>query len=162
MNVLQEFKNKVRVFLKDFKEKNGLLEDIDGNQRVENTDDEIKFAIEAIYNDSCEAPPKRWKIPLSSASKRLWFLYGVVGFLLDMNTFENARNTLPMSDGGVEINPEGFKTTQYANAALLFKQKYEDLLFKDKVRYNIESFYGDGVEGTSLTANYYPFNGIYY
>jgi len=161
-NVLQQYTNKVRIFFRDFAAKNELLEDSEGNPRQENTNDEIKFAIESVYLDSCQAPPKVWVKPLSELQNKLWFMWGVCAFLLDSNTFLNARNTLPMQDGGVEINPEGYKVTMYSQAAINLWAKYDAGLIKDKIRYNYESFYADSNVGTDRESQYLFVNGIYY
>lgn len=160
---LDQYVNKVRMYLRDFKQKNKLLEDDNGNPRVENTNEEIQNAIEFVYYDAVQAPPVKMNIPLSEMSAKIWFLWGVVAFLLDSNAIENSRNALAVSDGGATIDPETYKVSTYSNIAINLWTKYTDGLTKDKIRFNYENFYSGSQIGTDpYEYGLGAYNGFYY
>jgi len=163
---LDAYVKKVRKYLKDYKAKNQLLEDADGNPTEENTDEDILNAIEFVYYDAVQRPPVRMYIPLSEMSNKLWFLWGVVAFLLDSTALENARNALAVQDGGVSIDPETYRAGTYANIAAGLAIKYENGLRAEKIRYNYENFYGGQGYGTdpptSAYGRWYGNYGLYY
>jgi hypothetical protein len=154
------------MYLRDFKAKNQLTEDIDGNPIEENTEEEIRNAIEFVYYDAIQAPPVRFNMPLSEMSKKLWFLWGVIAFILDSTALENVRNALPVSDGGVSIDPETYRANTYSNIAANLTNKYNEGLMADKIRYNYQNFYGGQGYGTdppsAMRYGWYGNAGLYY
>jgi hypothetical protein len=163
---LDSYIKKVRKYLKDYKVKNQLLEDEDGNPIEENTDEDILNAIEFVYYDAVQCPPVRMHIPLSEMSHKLWFLWGVVAFILDSTALDNVRNALAVQDGGVAIDPETYKASTYAGIAAGLALRYERGLKAEKVRYNYENFYGGQGYGTdpptSAYGRWYGNYGLYY
>ena len=163
---LDAYIKKVRKYLRDYKAKNQLLVDEDGNSIEENTNEDIMNAIEFVYFDAVQCPPVRMNIPLSHMSHKLWFLWGVVAFLLDSDALDNARNALAVQDGGVGIDPETYKAGIYSSIAANLAVKYENGLRAEKVRYNLENFFGGQGYGTnppsSAYGRWYGGYGLYY
>lgn len=154
--ILDSYIKKVRKFLMDYEENNKLLENEKGESRKEFSDEDILNAIEMVYYDSVQSPPVRLRISLSNMIEKLWFLYGVIAFLLNSAVFLYSRNRLPFQDGGVSIDEEGMKVATYKELADGLYQKYLMGLKEEKIRYNIETFYGNGGYGTSFPGvNYF-------
>lgn len=166
---LDAYIKKVRKFLKDYKKNNQLMADEDGNAIEENTDEDIMNAIEFIYYDAVQAPPVRMNIPLSEMSNKLWFLWGVIAFILDSTALGNVRNALAVQDGGVAIDPETYRAATYSSLADKLSAKYNEGLMRDKIRFNYENFYGSSGYGTDIPSPWlgqwyggYPGGGLYY
>ncbi len=144
----ERYIGRIRRYLKDFKEKNKLMEDIDGTQIEESSDEMINDAIDAVYDDALIAPPVKLVLSLNEITKHLWFLYGVCGYLLDSAALESIRNTMPLQDGGISID-DNFKSGPFTNAAQNLWAKYAEGLTRLKLKTNIEAFEWIGTSGRS-------------
>jgi hypothetical protein len=139
MTELETYIKRIRLFLKDFTEKNQLL---DGE---ESTNDVISEAITSVYNHCVIAPPVKMDMPLEDMTKFIWFKFGVVSQLLDSEAILNIRNTLPYQDGGVQVD-ENYKAGPYSTYAINLWQKFETGLKEQKLRYNIDKFRWGGTD----------------
>lgn len=139
MTELETYIKRIRLHLKDFAERNQL---IDGE---ESTDAQIEEAITSVYNHCVIAPPKKMDIPLLDMTKFMWFKFGVIAQLLDAEALLNIRNTLPYQDGGVQID-ENYKAGPYSTYAMNLFSKFEMGLKEQKIRYNIDSFQWGGTD----------------
>lgn len=147
MTELETYIKRIRLHLKDFAERNQL---IDGE---ESTDAQIEEAIISIYNHCVIAPPKKMDIPLLDMTKFMWFKFGVIAQLLDAEALLNIRNTLPYQDGGVQID-ENYKAGPYSTYAMNLFSKFEMGLKEQKIRYNIDSFQWGGTDWMYGGSNY--------
>lgn len=144
----EKYIGRVRRYLRDFKEKNKLLEDMEGDNAEESTDEMINDAIDAVFDDATIAPPVKLNIPLEDLTKHLFFLYGVTAFLLDSVAIESIRNTMPLQDGGISID-DNFKSGPFSTAAQNLWAKYAEGLTRLKLKTNIEQFEWLGTSGRS-------------
>jgi len=130
---------RIRFLTKDFKKKNLLIVDENGDQDYENTDEEIKMAIDYIF-DTCETtPPLVVKQALDKWYRYDFFTIGVIACLLDSNALLGIRNTMPISDGGQEIN-DTFKAGPYSTQAANMKIEFREKLKEYKIHYNLSNF----------------------
>lgn len=139
MTDLENYTKRVRLYLKDFDDRNELI------KRKESSDEEIMEAIQSVYDHCVMAPPVKMPIPLGEMTKFLWFKFGVVSQLLDSEAILNIRNALPYQDGGVQID-ENYKAGPYSTYASNLWQKFEVALKEQKLRYNIDNFSWGGTD----------------
>jgi len=142
---LKWFVSSLREELRDYPESNELLTDSEGKPRKETKDRFLLNATNIIYNDAVERPPKRMPIPINQMINFLWFRRGVLSYILESVAFENIRNQMPISDGGVSID-ENLKGNTFYSIAQKLKNDYELGLSDQKIKYNYDTF---GWGGTS-------------
>jgi hypothetical protein len=134
---LQEFVNQVRLFMRDYRELNRL---IDG---VEHSNRQIVWAIMDCLDDFNTTPPFT-QFTLFTFPSRSLLLRGVACSLLESLGILQTRNHLNFSDGGLQVGIND--KTQYIQSWLqLMKNQYEEKKLRIKVAYNIETAWGGGV-----------------
>lgn len=141
-------KDRIRTYLSDYKEKNKLLVDEDGNPVEETSDDMIYLAIDVMVDDANSTPPIVTRFTVEEWMKHKFFLFGCVAWILDSVSIENIRNTMPMGDGGVNID-DTYKAGPFSTHALNLWGKYEEGLKQLKIKTNLESMDWLGTSGTS-------------
>lgn len=154
MAFIDEYVNEIRETLRDYKTENQLLE-FEGDKTVESTDEQIKFAIKKVYKYSVQEPPKEMPYTLEKMSGYQWFEAGVISKLLKSIALLNTRNTLPVSDGGVQID-ENYKAIPYLNLSAQLWEEFKEGLKAQKIKFNFETFPSGGTSGTS------PYDGFGY
>jgi len=154
MAYIDEYVNEIRESLRDYKFENQLLE-FEGEKTQESTDEQIKFAIKKVYKYAVQAPPKEMPYTLEKMSGYLWFEAGVISKLLKTIALMNIRNTLPVSDGGVQVD-ENYKAGPYLQLSEKLWEEFKEELKMQKIKYNLESFPAGGTSGTS------PYDGFGY
>lgn len=151
MTFKEQYILNIRNYMKDFAEKNELL------QTVESTDERISQAIDDIYNHVIFSPPVKLVMSLEEVTKLLWFKYGVIAELLESEVLLNIRNALPYQDSGTQVD-ENYKAGPYANMVSNFRSKFDTELSKLKVKFNLENFNWNGTDFYENWASYYPLN----
>jgi len=141
-------KDRLRIYLRDFKEKNKLLVDDEGNPVEETSDDMLYLAIDVITDDANVTPPVVTKFTVDQWMKHKFFLWGCVAWILDSVAIENIRNTMPMVDGGVSID-DTYKAGPFSTHALNLWGKYEEGLKLFKLKVNLEGPEWLGTSGSS-------------
>ena len=152
MTFKESYIKRIRKYLKDFEEKNDLL------NRLESEDEDIEEAIDSVYNHAVISPPIKLTQSLEDMTKYLWFRFGVIAFLLDSEAILNIRNTLPYSDSGTHVD-ENAKAGPYTNMAINYWGKFDQGLKELKLKQNLESF---GWNGTGFYESGFVYGGQTY
>ena len=131
------FVNMVRLFLRDYRELNRL---IDG---VEHSDRQIVWAILDTLDDFNTTPPFTGNSVTDFPSKHV-LLRGVAASLLESLGVLQTRNHLQFSDGGLQVGVND-KTEYLQRWVQLFRSQYEEKKMKIKIAMNIERAWGGGL-----------------
>lgn len=145
---IEEFINNVRLFLRDYRELNRL---IDG---VEHSNRQIVWAIMDCLDDFNTTPPFT-QYTLFNFPSRSLLLRGVACSLLESLGILQTRNHLNFSDGGLQVGIND-KTEYIQRWLQLLKNQYEEKKMKMKIAINIEQAWGGGSHSEYLfAASYY-------
>jgi hypothetical protein len=134
---LEEFIQSVRLFMRDYRELNRL---IDG---VEHSNRQIVWAIMDTVDDFNTTPPFT-NFTLFNIPSRHVLLRGVACALLESLGILQTRNHLNFTDGGIQVGVND-KTEYIQRWLQLMKNQYEEKKQRIKVAYNIESAWGGGL-----------------
>lgn len=121
----------IRNFLRDTKENNHLLDDI------ENPDSIIRLSMDLAISDFNAIPPKS-NFALTGFEYKTVLLYGTCWQLFLGLMALAARNTMSYSDGGLDI-PIEERFPYYAQMAQMYQQMYQSLAKPVKIQLNMES-----------------------
>jgi hypothetical protein len=131
-----EFKNKVRDYIKDHPVLNKLIEQ-------EFTDSDIDFAIDLAIDDFNNTPPYSLTINSFNEFPSLSLLLdGTLIFLLRGRQLWYSRNRLPYMDGDISVDPYN-KAGEYAAIINQIAQNYVNTKMMLKKTKNLEEFYGE-------------------
>ena len=121
----------VRDFLRDSKDNNHLLDDI------ENPDAIIRLSMDLAISDFNSMPPKT-SFNLVGFEYKAVLLYGTCWQLFLSLMALAARNTMSYSDGGLDI-PIEERFPYYAQMAQIYQQMYQSAAKPIKIQLNLES-----------------------
>lgn len=138
-------KDQVRMFLRDRADKNILLDE------VQFSDDELNLATEMAV-DAFNAVTPQTSFSPSNFPNRYVLLIGTARFLMQSESFLQARNQATYQDG--DIAPIGIddKAQLYAQLAQGLKAEWDDLVRGIKTQNNMEGAYnslGSGYRNVS-------------
>jgi hypothetical protein len=140
-------KDQIRMFIRDYANKNILIDDVQFN------DAELNLALEMAVSDYNSVTPQTMLTP-SSFPQHLKYLLmvGTARFLMMSESFLQIRNQSTYQDG--EISPIGLddKMAQYAQLAQQLKAEWDDRVRQVKTQNNMEAAYnsvGSGYKSTS-------------
>jgi len=130
--------DQVRMFLRDYADKNILIDD------VQFTQDEVNFAAEMATSAFNAVTPQTMLTP-SSFPQHLTYvlLIGTARFLMQSESFLQIRNQATYQDG--DIAPIGIddKVAQYSQLAQQLKAEWDELVRGIKTQNNMEGAYND-------------------
>jgi biotin carboxylase len=130
--------DQVRMFLRDFANKNILLDN------VQFTQDEVNLAVEMATSAFNAVTPQTSLVPASWPQHLQYvLLLGTARFLMMSESFLQIRNQATYQDG--EIAPIGIddKQAAYSQLAQLLKAEWDELVRGIKTQNNMESAYND-------------------
>ena len=133
---LTQFIDKIRRFMRDNAYLNRLI------SGYESSDEDILEALEDALDDFNQTPPFIGKFGLSNPPPWSILKRGVVICLLESVGLLNTRNSLPFSDGGLQV--QNNKTPEIQAWLQLFVNKYEEKKIRWKTSVNIEQSFGVG------------------
>ncbi len=123
--------DQVRLFLQDSPQTNYLLDN------VEFTDDRINLSISFAINQFNFIPPQSTQTIFTFPQPGI-LLLGTLAFLFQGQAAFFARNSLPYSDGNIQINLEE-RAEPYTNLANNYMSQFMDSSVKYKTEMNLES-----------------------
>lgn len=126
----------IRLFLNDMPETN----DLNGN-KCEFSPERIQNAIKLVLNDWNETPPLTTTYTETSFPYKNAMLYGVCYFLFVGESASQARNHLPYTDGGLQVDDNN-RFSPYMQLATYFENKYTMLKLQHKKNENVIAGWG--------------------
>ena len=133
---LVQFIQKIRKFMRDNHYLNRLT------AGYESSDEDILEALEDAIDDFNQTPPFVGRYNLGNPPPWSILKRGVVICLLESVGLLNTRNSLPFTDGGIQIQTN--KTPELQAWLQLFTNKYEEKKVRWKTSVNIEQSFGVG------------------
>jgi hypothetical protein len=125
----------VRLFLRDQPKLNKVF------GQYENTDEDIKLAINMAIGDWNSTPPLITPVRLDNFPSLNWLVVCSAMFLLQSAGVLNYRNEMPYNDSGISVNPWS-KGPNYINTAGMFYQALEQQKREFKYALNVASTFG--------------------
>lgn len=139
----------LRMFLRDYANKNILLDD------VQFTQDEVNFALEMATSAYNAVTPQSALTPSTWPTQiKYVLLIGASRFLMQSESFLQVRNQATYQDG--DIAPIGIddKVAQYSQLAQQLKAEWDELVRGIKTQNNMEAAYNDLGSGYRNVARY--------
>jgi len=133
---LVQFIQKIRKFMRDNPYLNRLT------AGYESSDEDILEALEDCIDDFNQTPPFVGRYNLANPPPWSILKRGVVICLLESVGLLNTRNSLPFTDGGIQVQTN--KTPELQAWLQLFTNKYEEKKVRWKTSVNIEQSFGVG------------------
>jgi hypothetical protein len=139
----------MRMFLRDYANKNILLDD------VQFTQEEVNFALEMAASAYNAVTPQSYITPSTWPPQiKYVLLIGAARFLMQSESFLQVRNQATYQDG--DIAPIGIddKVAQYSQLAQQLKAEWDELVRGIKTQLNMEATYNDLGSGYRNVARY--------
>jgi hypothetical protein len=140
---LVQFIQKIRKFMRDSPYLNRLTEG------YESSDEDILEALEDAIDDFNQTPPFIGKFNLSNPPPWSILKRGVVICLLESVGLLTTRNSLPFSDGGIQVQTN--KAPELISWLQIFRNIYEEKKIRYKTSVNIENAFGVGAVSSEYT-----------
>lgn len=142
--------DEVRRFMRDFPDKNILLEDVEFSQ--EDINQAAKFIVSA-YNVT--TPLTQFTLEGWPVGHEFLLLLGIAWYLMKSAAFLQVRNQATYQDG--DVAPIGIddKYQLYMNMAQVLKQDWDLKVKESKIQMNLEAGYGYVSSGYRLVSRYY-------
>jgi len=129
--------DQIRRFMRDYPDKNILIDDVEFSQ------DDINQGVEFVTSNYNAITPQTNLLPISWPSHLQYvLLLGVTAYLLKSASILQLRNQATYQDG--DIQPIGIddKYSLYMQLSQAFKSEWDDLVRRIKTQNNLESAYG--------------------
>ena len=129
--------DQIRRFMRDYPNKNILLDDVEFSQ------DDVNQGLEMVTSNYNAITPQTSYLPASWPSHLQYVvLLGVASYLLKSAAILQLRNQATYQDG--DIAPIGIddKYQQYMQLAQAFKSEWDELVRQIKTQNNLEAAYG--------------------